>query len=67
MVIAAPALVETYAMLTRLPPPNWLAPLDCWALLEENVVDTVEAAGNAASPLRSDTPPAFNLTDCGDP
>jgi predicted nucleic acid-binding protein len=36
MVVAAPALVETYAVLTRLPPPHRLSPEDTLALLEGN-------------------------------
>lgn len=36
MVLAAPALVETYAVLTRLPAPHRLAPADAQALLEAN-------------------------------
>jgi predicted nucleic acid-binding protein len=34
MFLAAPALVETYAVLTRLPPPHRLAPRDALALVE---------------------------------
>jgi predicted nucleic acid-binding protein len=36
LVVAAPALVETYAVLTRLPPPHRLSPADSLALLEAN-------------------------------
>lgn len=36
MRIAGPALVETYAVLTRLPAPNRLNPADCWGLIEAN-------------------------------
>lgn len=39
MVIAAPALVESYAVLTRFPPPYRLAPSDALALLESNFID----------------------------
>ncbi|MBI3403351.1 MAG: PIN domain-containing protein [Acidobacteria bacterium] len=38
MAIAAHALVETYAVLTRLPAPHRLAPADAWALVKENFV-----------------------------
>jgi predicted nucleic acid-binding protein len=38
LTIAAPALVETYAVLTRLPPPHRLAPAESLALLEANFV-----------------------------
>lgn len=34
LVVAAPALVETYAVLTRLPSPHRLSPTDSQALLE---------------------------------
>jgi predicted nucleic acid-binding protein len=36
MVVAASALVESYAVLTRLPPPHRLSPRDALALLEAN-------------------------------
>ena len=36
MVVAAPALVEAYAVLTRLPPPHRLSPETALALLENN-------------------------------
>lgn len=38
MVVAAPALVETYAVLTRLPPPHRLSPEDSLVLLEANFI-----------------------------
>jgi predicted nucleic acid-binding protein len=38
LVVAAPALVEAYAVLTRLPPPYRLAPADTLFLLETNFV-----------------------------
>ena len=34
----APALVEAYAVLTRLPPPHRLSAADAWALIEGNFV-----------------------------
>ncbi len=34
----APALVEAYAVLTRLPAPHRLSPKDAWALVEANFV-----------------------------
>ena len=37
--VAAHALVETYAVLTRLPAPHRLAPADAWALVKANFVD----------------------------
>jgi len=38
MVTAAPALVEAYAVLTRLPPPHRLSPEDSLVLLEGNFI-----------------------------
>jgi len=40
MAIAAHALLETYAVLTRLPSPHRLAPADAWALVKANFVDS---------------------------
>jgi predicted nucleic acid-binding protein len=34
--VPAPALIETYAVLTRLPPPYRLRPADALALMEQN-------------------------------
>src|SRR5713101_1797235 len=39
MIVAAPALVEAYAVLTRLPPPHRLSPTDALTLLEGNFLD----------------------------
>ncbi|HYI14772.1 MAG TPA: PIN domain-containing protein [Thermomicrobiales bacterium] len=36
LVVAAPTLVETYAVLTRLPPPRRLSPVDSRTLLDVN-------------------------------
>ena len=36
MIVAAPVLIEAYAVLTRLPPPHRLSPVDALALLEAN-------------------------------
>lgn len=38
LIVPAPALVETYAVLTRLPPPHRLSPADAWTLVEANFV-----------------------------
>jgi predicted nucleic acid-binding protein len=38
MVVAAHAMVEAYAVLTRLPSPHRLAPADAWALVKTNFV-----------------------------
>ena len=40
----APALVEAYAVLTRLPQPHRLAPADAWAVLRGNFVDQATIA-----------------------
>jgi predicted nucleic acid-binding protein len=40
LLVAAPALVETYAVLTRLPPPHRLSPADTLALLEANFLNS---------------------------
>jgi predicted nucleic acid-binding protein len=39
MVLAAPAVVESYAVLTRLPPPHRISPADALALLEGSFMD----------------------------
>jgi predicted nucleic acid-binding protein len=41
--VAAPALVEAYAVLTRLPPPYRLPPAEALALLETSFVQTARA------------------------
>ena len=38
MALAAPALIEAYAVLTRLPPPHRLAPADAHAVLTANFI-----------------------------
>jgi predicted nucleic acid-binding protein len=38
LAVPAPALVEAYAVLTRLPAPHRLSPSDAWALVEANFV-----------------------------
>jgi predicted nucleic acid-binding protein len=50
LAIPAHALVETYAVLTRLPAPHRLAPADAWALLAASFVEpaTVVALGGPA-------------------
>ncbi len=39
LAVAAHSLVETYAVLTRLPPPYRLAPADAWTLVQANFVE----------------------------
>lgn len=53
----APALVEAYAVLTRLPQPHRLAPADAWAVLKGNFVEkaTVTALEGAACVQALDT------------
>ena len=41
MIVAAPALVEAYAVLTRLPPPHRLSPEAALTLLDDNFVKSV--------------------------
>ena len=50
LVIATPALIETYAVLTRLPPPHRLSPRDALALIETNFLTegTLEGLDNKA-------------------
>jgi predicted nucleic acid-binding protein len=36
MLIAGPTLIESYSVLTRLPPPHRLSPVDALALLDAN-------------------------------
>lgn len=44
MIVAAPALVEGYAVLTRLPLPHRLSPVDAFALLDANFMRTTIVA-----------------------
>jgi predicted nucleic acid-binding protein len=39
LVIAAHAIAETYAVLTRLPPPHRLSVADAWTLVRTNFID----------------------------
>ena len=60
LVVAAPALVETYAVLTRLPSPHRLSPADSRALLEANFlgadVETVALEADAYHHLLREAP-----------
>ena len=40
LAVAAHALVESYAVLTRLPPPHRLAPGDAWTVVKSNFVES---------------------------
>lgn len=62
LVVAAHALLETYAVLTRLPPPHRLAPADAWALVNANFV---EAAQVVAAESQSYIALLSNLADAG--
>ena len=53
MVVAAPALVEAYAVLTRLPPPHRLAPDVALRLIDANFVRGVTAVALDASDYRT--------------
>jgi hypothetical protein len=44
MIVAAPALVEAYAVLTRLPPPHRLSPQTALTLLENNFIKLATVA-----------------------
>lgn len=46
--IAAHALLETYAVLTRLPAPHRLAPADAWALVETNFIRPATVVASSA-------------------
>ena len=52
LIIATPALVEAYAVLTRLPPPHRLSPGDAMALIEAGFLSegTVVGLDNKAAP-----------------
>lgn len=53
MIVAAPALVETYAVLTRLPPPHRLSPVDALALLDANFIGAGRAVALNAAAYRA--------------
>jgi len=40
MAVPAHALIETYAVLTRLPAPHRLSPADAWTLVDENFIES---------------------------
>src|SRR5215471_8475455 len=53
MVVAAPALVEAYAVLTRLPPPHRLAPDIALHLVDANFVHGVSCVALSAGEYRT--------------
>jgi predicted nucleic acid-binding protein len=53
LVVAAPALIETYAVLTRLPPPHRLSPKHAETLLKVNFMgETVDMVALSADGYR---------------
>ncbi len=53
MMVAAPALVEAYAVLTRLPPPHRLSAADALALLDANFMRAGKAVALDAAAYRT--------------
>lgn len=53
MLVAAPALVEAYAVLTRLPPPHRLSPADTLALLEGNFMSAAKTVALGGKSYRT--------------
>lgn len=53
MVVAGPALIEAYSVLTRLPAPHRLSPTDALALLEANFIVKVKVAALAPEDYRA--------------
>lgn len=48
LVVAGQALAETYAVLTRLPPPHRLSPADAWILVRHNFIDNATVVSLSA-------------------
>lgn len=53
MIVAGPALIETYSVLTRFPAPHRIAPSDALNLLEENFMRAVKVVGLGAANYRT--------------
>ena len=53
LVLATQALIETYAVLTRLPPPHRISPRDAMALIEANFATEGTLAGLDNKTVRS--------------
>lgn len=53
MVVAAPALIETYSVLTRLPAPYRFSPNDALSLVEANFLESVKIVALDAEAYRS--------------
>jgi len=48
LIVPGPALIETYAVLTRLPPPHRLSATHAWTLIESNFVRNGKIAALSA-------------------
>ena len=53
MVIAAPALIEAYSVLTRLPAPHRISPADAHHLLEANFMKGIKVVALGAAAYQS--------------
>ena len=53
MIVAAPALIEAYSVLTRLPAPHRLTPVDALGLLDANFVRGVTVVALSAPGYRA--------------
>ena len=53
MVVAAPALIEAYSVLTRLPAPHRISPDDALSLLEENFMGVRKISALVAPAYRA--------------
>jgi predicted nucleic acid-binding protein len=53
LAVPAPALVEMYAVLTRLPSPHRLSPADAWMLIEANFVESAVVIAPSAAAYRT--------------
>jgi len=53
LLVAAPALVETYSVLTRLPPPHRLSAADALTLLEANFMSPAKIVALEAKSYRT--------------
>ncbi len=56
----APALVEAYAVLTRLPSPHRLSPADAWKLVKVNFVENSRIVALSSAALRQRASPSSN-------
>lgn len=49
LAVPAPALIESYAVLTRLPAPHRLSPTNAWALIQANFVEQADVVALTGS------------------